>query len=449
VPGLLAHAAPISYHFPLPIWLYVLAGGAAVLFSAPAAALAVRDEPVRERRWADIYPSVRWLGPIVTTIGTLLIVEALVAGLFATSDQSQEFLENPVTVLTWVDFWVGLGITAWLIGNFYERVAPLNVAVRAVDRALARRAVQPLPYPERLGQWPAVALLLVWSWMELIWPPAKEPRWLALILIVYIVATIVGGALYGAETWLGNVELFSVFARTLSRFSPLELRPFVPEEWAVAPREERHARLRPYGAGLRTDPELGNGGGAFVVASLATVVFDGWSSTDRFASFQLWFWERWSFLANHVEVLQTLSMIAVVALFVGAYVLVTREHAREYAVTLIPIAAVYFTAHYFSYLLIAGQATLAVVVDPFGLSWNPFGWGEYPLSTAVAPPGLIWWIQVLLIVWGHVAAIFAAHRLALRETTRTRALASQTPLVLLMVAYTVSGLWVLAQQLKA
>jgi len=40
--------------------------------------------------------------------------------------------------------------------------------------------------------------------------------------------------------------------RLLSRFSPLELRPFVPEEWAVS--DQRSARLRPYGAGLRTDP---------------------------------------------------------------------------------------------------------------------------------------------------------------------------------------------------
>jgi hypothetical protein len=447
--GLLAHAAPISYRFPLPIWLYVLAGGAAVLLSAPAAALAVHGEHVRERRGADIYPYVRLLGPVVTTVGTLLILEALVAGLFATTDESQEFLENPVTVLTWVDFWVGLGITAWILGNFYERVAPLNVAVRAVDRMLARQAVQPLAYPARLGQWPAVVLLLVWSWMELIWPPAKEPRWLALILIVYIIATVVGAALYGAEAWLGNVELFSVFARTLSRFSPLELRPFVAEEWAAAPRQARRARLRLYGAGLRTDPGLPGGGGAFVIASLATVVFDGWSSTDRFGSFQQWFWERWSFLADHVQVLQTLSMIAVVALFVGAYVLVTRAHAREYAVTLIPIAAVYFTAHYFAYLLIAGQATLGVIVDPFGHGWNPHGWGEYELNTGIVPSGLVWWIQVLLIVWGHVAAVFAAHRLALRETTRSQALVAQTPLVLLMVGYTVAGLWVLAQQIKA
>ncbi len=443
---LLAHAAPISYRFPLPIWLYVVAGGAAVLLSAPAAALAVREGPVRERFGPDLYAFGRRLGPVVTVLGTLLVLVALVGGLFATTPQSQEFIENPVDVLTWVDFWVGLGIVAWLVGNVYERVAPLNVAARAVDRALARRGVQPFAYPAWLGQWPAVALLLVWSWLELVWAQAKEPRTLALILIAYMVATLAGCALYGAETWLGNVELFSVLSRTFSRFSPLELRPFVPEEWAVS--EERTARVRAYGGGLRTDPALPDGGAAFVLTALATVVFDGWSSTDRFATFQEWFWQRWSFLANHVSVLQTLSMLAVVLLFVGAYLLVTRAHARALAVTLIPIAAVYFAAHYYLYLLIAGQATLGVIVDPFGRSWNPFGWGEYPLNSGILPAGLAWGIQVLLIVWGHVVAVFAAHRLAVRASTPARALLAQAPLVALMVGYTVAGLWVLAQQIR-
>src|SRR3954454_2645019 len=98
--------------------------------------------------------------------------------------------------------------------------------------------------------------------MELIWPPAKEPRWLALILIVYIVATIVGSALYGAEAWLRNLEVFSVFARTLSRFSLLALRPVVAEVCATAPGQERRARLRLYGAVLRSAPGLPDGGAA-------------------------------------------------------------------------------------------------------------------------------------------------------------------------------------------
>jgi hypothetical protein len=187
-----------------------------------------------------------------------------------------------------------------------------------------------------------------------------------------------------------------------------------------------------------------------VLATLATVVFDGWSQTDTFGRLQQWFYDRWSFLADHVDVLQTVSLLAVVAIFVAAYLLVARRDARAVAPTLIPIAAVYFAAHYFAYLLIAGQATLGVLVDPFGHGWNPAGLGEYELWKGIAPAALVWWVQVLLIVWGHVAAVFAAHRLALvRSRGAGRALLAQAPLVLLMVGYTVAGLWVLAQQLKA
>ena len=195
----------------------------------------------RERVGPDLYPVARRLrlGPVLASLGTVLILIALVGGLFSTTEQSTEFFENPVTLLTWVDFWVGLGIVSWLVGNVWERVSPLNIAARALDRALAVRDVQPLAYPAWLGQRPAVALLLVWSWMELIWGPAKEPRTLALLLVGYMIATLAGSAVFGAEAWLGNVELFSVFARTLSRFSPLELRPFVPEEWASTDPSER------------------------------------------------------------------------------------------------------------------------------------------------------------------------------------------------------------------
>jgi hypothetical protein len=243
---LLAHAAPISYKFPLPIWLYVLAGGAAVLLSAPVAMIAVRTAEPHDRLSRNFYPLIRRLrvGAVVTGIGSIVILIAFAGGLFSTTEQSKEFFENPITLLTWVDFWVGLGIVSWLIGDFWELVSPFNIAARGLDRALARRDVAPLRYPERLGQWPAIALLLVWSWMELIWGPAKEPRTLALILLAYIVACLIGTALFGAEAWLGNVELFSVFARTLSRFSPVELRPFVPEEWASVPVSERSAIRR-------------------------------------------------------------------------------------------------------------------------------------------------------------------------------------------------------------
>ena len=91
-----------------------------------------------------------------------------------------------------------------------------------------------------------------------------------------------------------------------------------------------------------------------------------------------------------------------------------------------------------------------MLVDPFARDWNPWGLGEYPFHKAFLLAAAVWWTQVALIVWGHVGGVFSAHRVSLREgRTGRRALVAQAPLVVLMVCYTMAGLWVLAQQLGA
>ena len=454
--SLLAHAAPISYRFPIPIWIYVVGAGAAVALSAPAAAVAVREAARPSARSRNLYPALRRLrlGRIGLALSTILFAFVLAGGFGGRTVEAHEFFE---TVLVWVDFWVGLGLVSAFVGNLWDFVSPLSAAARALDRVLARRGFTSLPYPARLGQWPAVALLLGWSWSELIWAPAKEPRTVAAAALVYCIATLLGTAAFGAEAWLGNVELFTVFARAFARFAPTELAPPSPDDWLATPPEERAVRLRWFGASLRSDPPLPSGGGAFVLATLATVVYDGWSQTNRFAAFEGWFLDRSAFLARHDDVLRTGLMVAIVAAFVLAFLLVcallgeggVAEAARRYSPTLVPIAAVYFAAHYFDYLLVAGQATLGVLVDPFGHSWNPAGLGEYPIRKGVVPAAAVWWTQVVLIVAGHVMGVVAAHRVAARRGARPALLlARQAPLVVLMVAYTVAGLWVLAQQIK-
>src|SRR5438045_1611373 len=171
---LLAHAIPISYRFPLPIWLYLAAGGAAVLLSAPAAALALRDRAPWHSH--NLYPALRrlHLGPILLTLCSALLLLCLVAGIAVPTAQSREVFENPATVLIWVDFWVLLGIVSAFVGNVWDFVSPLSAAARALDRLLVRRGARRRDYPAWLGQWPAVVMLLVWSWMELISPGAKQ-----------------------------------------------------------------------------------------------------------------------------------------------------------------------------------------------------------------------------------------------------------------------------------
>ena len=461
LPGVLAHASQITYRFPLPTWIYIVAAGLIVLVSAPAAAAFMGRGPGLGWRSRNLYPRLRHLhlGAIGLTISSLLLVWCLLGGVAArTSEEAHEFLENPATILIWVDFWVGLGIVSALVGNIWDFVSPLSALARAIDRELGRREVGRRLYPERLGQWPAVALLLVWSWFELVWEPAKEPDKLALLVVGYFVLTLAGAGVFGADVWLANCEVFTVFARTLARCAPLELDPAEPEDWLDAEPTRRAVRLRPYGAGLVSTRPAPPGGGAFVIALLATVVYDGFSQTTQFRDSKFWIYDRAGFFRAHADLYSTLLMAAVVLAFVAAFLLVMaivgrseggfQLTARRYAPTLVPIAAAYFVAHYFAYLLIAGKATLAVLVDPLGRSWNPWGLGEYPLTYGWIAGAGVWWAQIALIVVGHVAAILAAHHIAVQSRPTARgALLGQSPVVLLMVGYTMAGLWVLAQQL--
>lgn len=467
-PAASAHVAGVEYKFPLPIWLYAVAAGAAVLASAPAAAVALRGGS--DRVSGNVYFGRSRLRPGVaaTALAGLLLVVAIVGGLFG--DQVS-FTANPGPLLTWVVFWVGLGIVSSLLGNVWDFVSPLNAAARTLDRLLARRDVPARTYPEWLGVWPSVLLLLAWTWAELLWEDGDRGRQIALVLLGYVVLQLVACGLFGAEVWLARGELFTVVARTFGRFAPLELyveepagacragqcpegtgeRIGCPACWLEAPPERRGLRLRPYGAGIRREAPLLAGGGAFVVALLATVVYDGFRSTSSYAEFESRLFPGSPAYASGIG---TLTFALVVGVFVAAFVAICacvggleRDRieavARRYAPTLIPIAAVYFVSHYFLYFFYLSQFAPGAIADPFEREWVP----DYVPWTKV-PGAVVWYLQVGLIVWGHVVAVIEAHRVSLRTNRSLRlALTSQLPLVLLMVGYTFSGLWVLGQSL--
>jgi len=58
---------------------------------------------------------------------------------------------------------------------------------------------------------------------------------------------------------------------------------------------------------------------------------------------------------------------------------------------------------------------------------------------------VIWHTQVGLILAGHVISVYLAHAIALRVfPTRRQVIVSQLPLLLLMLAYTAAGLYILS-----
>jgi hypothetical protein len=117
-----------------------------------------------------------------------------------------------------------------------------------------------------------------------------------------------------------------------------------------------------------------------------------------------------------------------------------RELPGLMAHSLIPIVIGYVFAHYLTYLVERGQQTVLRLADPFGTGWLGDVGPSYLLSTH---PTVLATLKVCFVVGGHIAAVFAAHDRALRVLPKGHQVTGQLTMMLVMVGYTFTGLYLL------
>ena len=110
--------------------------------------------------------------------------------------------------------------------------------------------------------------------------------------------------------------------------------------------------------------------------------------------------------------------------------------------SLIPIVVGYIFAHYLTYLVERGQQAVFALADPFGRSWNPLAHLHVAYVLSTHPPVLAG-IKVACGVTGHIVAVVAAHDKALRLLPADHQLNGQLTMMLVMVGYTFTGLYLL------
>jgi hypothetical protein len=104
----------------------------------------------------------------------------------------------------------------------------------------------------------------------------------------------------------------------------------------------------------------------------------------------------------------------------------------------------YLVAHYLTYLLIDGQRIVVALSDPLQQGADLFGTAFYQPSGAFLPPGLVWTVQLVAVVAGHMIGAWGGHVAAARTSTHDVRL-RQLPLAATMVALTTITLWSLGQ----
>ena len=452
---ILAHGIGGVRDLPVPVWLFYY--GAGIVLGASFVALAVlwrrpllerlgSGRPLPERLQRIILsPALRVL-LAACSLGLLVLIwlAALIGKDSATTNFAPTFV--------YVVFWLGLVPLSVLFGNVWSVLNPWRAAADGaawISTHLGGEYVPPFEYPSRLGRFPAAILLLAFATLELCYIDPSSPRVLALAIFVYSWITWTGMAAFGRAAWLDGGEAFTSYFGLLSRCSP-----FVRRGDRIA--------LRPPLTGL--GPVLrAPGTVAFVAVMLGSVAFDGFSRASiwqkRYYNVQIDFIDRPS-LADLIGMLMNLGgLLGMVLLVYLAFTVavraagsIGREEERleplsnAFVSSLVPIALVYAVAHYFSLFVLQGQVAIKLASDPFGWGWNLLGTSGFQPDFGVLTPKMIWYAQVGALLTGHMAGLAVAHDRAVSLFRSARlAVATQYPMLALMVAYTVGGMWILHQ----
>lgn len=448
-----AHAFGQRYDLPVPLALYLWGAAAVVLLSFLVAVLFLGVPRSRERVLTiDIGDT--WFGRVLTSAPVRMTLEGLSLALFLLVIATGAFghvntAKNFAPIFVWVIWWVGMAYVAAFLGNLWGLVNPWRILYRRAQRFVDSLARPRFEYPQRLGAWPAVALLFAFAYLEFISGVAQRPRTLAVNVIAYTLITFTGMRAFGREVWLRHGEVFSVLFGLMARFGLFD----------GCRKPSRVLTLRLPGSGLLNSEPVTTSLMAFTLLMLTAVSFDGFLETPLWASILRWATGFAATPADVVKLVKTLALVLFYGLFAGVYLVFsylvaslsgesegTLMTARTYVLSLVPIAIAYHLAHYLSYLLVAGQLIIPIASDPFGYGWNLFGTAAYRLDIGVIGAKQVWYLAVSAIVVGHIAAVCVAHVTALRRIgDRHRAIVAQLPMLVLMVGYTMISLWILSQ----
>jgi hypothetical protein len=446
----LAHGIAGKTDLPVPRWLFAWAAAVVLVVSFVALATLWPKPRLEWARSRVVVHVPRMLDPLCGAIGVALFAIVLYAGFAGEQELPTANLEP---TFIYVLFWVGLPFLSLPLGDVFRAFNPWRSIARAVSWAAAKvpggaSPWQPRPYPRRLGCWPAIAGILGFAWLELVYVEKDNPTTLAWLAIAYAGIQLIGMAVYGIETWTARGDAFAVYFNLFSRLSPLHWR-------------EGRLEVRPPLAGVTSLEQLPG-----TVGLLAAMI--GSTSFDGLEQGSLWINsiepELLSFFSGlglgptaATELSGSVGLLAMVAIIGGFYRLGIRGMqsidsstpsgvlAMRFVHTLVPIALAYVVAHYWSLLVYQGQATWYLASDPLGNGSNIFGTAGGQVNFSVLSPNSIWYVQVGALLLGHASGLALAHDRALVLYRRARdAVRSQYWMLVVMVGFTSLGLWLLS-----
>jgi hypothetical protein len=322
-----------------------------------------------------------------------------------------------------------------LFGPFYRAVNPLRTIHLLLSRVTGgdpQEGVAPLP--AWVGLWPAAFGIFAFTWLELVYPDSGYLAPVRLWFAVYAAVVLVGAAVFG-DRWIAAADPFEAYSTLVGHLS------------AFGRREDGTPVVR---------SPLRNLDGVPVVPGLLALagILLGSTAFDSFKESLAWL-RVTSDLGVDKVLLDTLALLAFWLLVGGLFALATlaapsadgsnrADLPGRFAPSLVPIIVGYIVAHYLTLLVEYGQQTMVYLSDPMGTGADLLGTADLQVNYWLSRhQTFLAYTKVGAIVAGHVLGVVAAHDRAMRLLPRRHQLTGQLPLLMVMVGFTVGGLYLL------
>lgn len=432
-----AHGIGGAKDLPIPVEYFLAGASAALAISFIVLAVAWRD-PRYDARVGGIAlpaglvrvvdgPVFAWVLRVLGLLFFLYVGWAAVAG--------PDLLVNPAFGVFYVILWVGLVPASLAFGAFYRAVNPVRTVHLLFSRATGGDPEDGLvELPRGVGLWPAAAMLFSFVWLELVYPESTYLAVIRLWVAGYLAVVVLGGAVFGSR-WIAQTDPFEAYSTLVGRLS------------VFGRRADGTLVLRSPLANLDGTPPMPG------LVATVSVLF-GSTAFDSFKDSTVWlkFTQSTTWNTELVNTLALLGFCLVVGISFAVATMLTgvgegtdrKSLPGLFAHSVVPIIVGYIVAHYLSYFVEVGQQTLILLSDPLGRGDNLLGTADWQVSYWLSShPTFLALVKVLAVVTGHILGVIAAHDRAVRLLPRRHQLTGQLPLLLVMVFYTVSGLYLL------
>ena len=442
--------------------------------------------------------------------GVQLVVRFFITGLFllvifSGFYGSQHPGKNIAPSLTWNLWWIGLIFLILFFGKLWCYACPWDAITNGMTRLSFFKIKKGTI---NLGwKWPkwlkniylATIFFVLLTWLELGYHVTLSPEATAILALVMLSLVFVPGLLFEKKAFCQYGCLIGRVSGLYAMFAPVEIRSrsreicrtcksadcfrgndkgypcptnqnlrtmevntyctMCAECFRTCPHDNVAFNVRSFGKDLLVTPTSRKDEAYLCIILFSLTAFHGLTMTPGWKIFvqnlQSWLGsgEILAFSVGMVLCLIVPFILYGLFVWISRFISGEKNHRYpdlfiKYAYGLLPIALFYHIAHNVEHFFMEGQKLVVLSSDPFGYGWNLFGTAHMEL-TPILSLETIWYMQVALIIIGHVFGIIITHKHSYQVfETRRAALRSQIPMIALMIMFSVLSLWLVAQPMQ-